>query len=182
MMVNGRKIDLEDYQETWSFLQRYRPLRCHLCPDGTGELADIACGDAWHLFDSMESEGISVALARTEEGLSWLLEAQKDGFVFLRKTTLERIRQGQGLTTRRKEVWGRTVAFRLLGIPVPVFRGFKLFHAWWGLSLWLKIKTVLGTLRRIVTRRLFIPQRNRYRRIGKKVTSLQKASLFCEDR
>ena len=33
------------YQESWGFLQAYRPYSTHLCPDGTGEDADITCGD-----------------------------------------------------------------------------------------------------------------------------------------
>ena len=38
------------YEESWGgILSKHVPLRCRLCPDGTGEFADISCGDPWYL-------------------------------------------------------------------------------------------------------------------------------------
>ena len=37
------------YKESWGFYcERYRPYSTRLCPDGTGEDADISCGDPWY--------------------------------------------------------------------------------------------------------------------------------------
>jgi coenzyme F420 hydrogenase subunit beta len=43
---NKSDIKSSSYDESWSFLQKYRSFRCNLCPDGLGQLADISCGDA----------------------------------------------------------------------------------------------------------------------------------------
>ena len=39
------------YIDSWSRLAQQRPFRCHLCPDGLGELADATSGDAWNKHD-----------------------------------------------------------------------------------------------------------------------------------
>ncbi len=36
------------YQQSWGYIQAYRPFSTHLCPDGSGEDADISCGDPWY--------------------------------------------------------------------------------------------------------------------------------------
>jgi coenzyme F420 hydrogenase subunit beta len=36
------------YAESWAFLQRYRPWSVQIWPDGSGEQADITCGDPWY--------------------------------------------------------------------------------------------------------------------------------------
>lgn len=36
------------YEESWgNILQKYRQWRCYVCPDHTGEYADIAVVDPW---------------------------------------------------------------------------------------------------------------------------------------
>ena len=46
------------YLESWGKLTKHRPLRCNLCPDGLGRVADITCGDAWESFkDAGERHG-----------------------------------------------------------------------------------------------------------------------------
>lgn len=56
------------YRESWGFLQRYRPFRCYLCPDGTSEFADISCGDPWYREIKENDPGYSLVLVRTEKG------------------------------------------------------------------------------------------------------------------
>ena len=56
------------YMESWGFLQRYRPYRCYLCPDGTGELADLSCGDPWYREILEDEPGHSLVVVRTERG------------------------------------------------------------------------------------------------------------------
>lgn len=38
-----------DYNSSWgTVLNRHLQFRCKICPDGTGEFADIVCADAWY--------------------------------------------------------------------------------------------------------------------------------------
>ena len=48
---------------------------------------------------------------------------------------------------------------KLLGLPAPRLRGFSLFKNWRRLSLEEKLRSTIGTLRRIITRRYHRPLR-----------------------
>ena len=56
------------YAESWAFLQRYRPWSVQLWPDGSGELADISCGDPWYEKPDGKNPGSSLVVARTVRG------------------------------------------------------------------------------------------------------------------
>ena len=59
------------------------------------------------------------------------------------------------LTRKRGAVWGRLLAFRLLGVPAPRFVGYSLFTNWRGLPRKEKLASVFGTMRRIIQRGYF---------------------------
>jgi hypothetical protein len=48
---------------------------------------------------------------------------------------------------------------KMLGLPVPRLRGFSLFKNWRRLNLEEKLRSTLGTIRRIITRRYHRPLR-----------------------
>jgi coenzyme F420 hydrogenase subunit beta len=142
------------YEESWSRLTKYRPLRCNLCPDGLGRLSDIACGDAWHRYQDDGDPGRSIIIVRTEKGRRLLAAAHAAGYVHLERSSAQVVIVAQkSLLQRRKELFGRLVALRMLGIPVPRFRGFELRSAWLQQPLGVQIKTLAGTLRRALQRR-----------------------------
>lgn len=144
------------YEESWGKLTGYRPLRCNLCPDGLGRLADISCGDAWHQFDGDGDPGRSLVLVRTLRGREFLEGARRAGYVTLNRVGAESVLRAQkDLLTRRRELFGRLAAFRMLGVPVPSYSGFSLFRGWRQIGLKRQLETVAGTLRRIVRRRWF---------------------------
>lgn len=147
------------YAESWgNILSRHRQLRCHLCPDGTGEFADISCGDAWHLKDRQDEPGQSLLLVRTKRGKDMLHKAAAAGYLELKQVDARALRQSQeALLRRRRHLWGRLVVLRLAGIPVPNYRGFSLFANWGDLSLAEKARSLLGTAKRIIRRKLYIP-------------------------
>ncbi len=153
--ADGTRHALLTYEETWDRLQRQRPMRCHLCGDGVGEIADISCGDAWHRYEGETDGGLSVVLVRTPRGKAFLTRAREAGYLTLTPSTAGRVIAGQGLTVRRQELFGRLVALRLLGIPAPRYRGFSLFHAWRRIPLKRKVVTIAGTLRRFLQRGLW---------------------------
>ncbi len=67
VIYEGRRNEKSStYVESWARLTSYRPLRCNLCPDGLGRVADISCGDAWHKLSTNGDHGRSIVLVRTE--------------------------------------------------------------------------------------------------------------------
>ncbi|MBD3242859.1 MAG: 4Fe-4S dicluster domain-containing protein [Chitinivibrionales bacterium] len=148
---------LEDkmtYADSWSFLQRYRPYRCHLCPDGTGEFADIACGDPWYREIQPNEPGMSLVIARTERGRRIVEGAIAQGFLVAERADPQLLPASQpNLFSKRSALWGRAAAFRLLGLPYPRLHGFSLFANWVGAPTREKLRSVFGTIHRIRTRR-----------------------------
>ena len=63
----------------------------------------------------------------------------------------------KNLLGKRQAIWGRILAMKLLGVPYPELNGFHLFENWLDLPLKEKVKSVLGTARRIVQRNYFKP-------------------------
>lgn len=144
--------------DSWVFVQKYRPYRCHLRPNGTSEFADISCGDPWHRKVEEGEKGYSMALVRTKRGREILYGAMRAGYV-----TLERaepsilVRSQRNLLTKRGAVWGRLLAMKAFGIPTPRLDGFSLFNNWLRLSAKEKARSILGTARRIILRKCYKP-------------------------
>ncbi len=145
--------EVVSYMDSWGFLQEYRPYRCHLCPDPTSEFADIACGDPWYRTIEQGEPGQSMALVRTERGREILHGAIEAGYVILKKADPSILEKSQrDVLRKRGAVWGRTLAMRIFGIPTPKLEGFSLFENWRRLPFLHKLKSTLGTARRIILR------------------------------
>lgn len=143
------------YRDSWAFLQAFRPWSVHLWPDGSGELADISCGDPWHKEPDGKNPGISLIVARTTAGRTLVEAAIRAGY--LQATVVEPTKIGAsqpGLLAKKGAIWGRRLASRLVGLPVTRFHGAHLAHCWARLSLGDKFRSTVGTLRRIFGRKL----------------------------
>lgn len=152
--------EVATYMDSWGFLQKYRPYRCHLCPDGTGEFADISCGDPWYREIEEGEQGHSLVLVRTERGREILEGAIAEGYVILKRADPSILEASQAnLLQKRRAIWGRMLAMKLFGVPTPRLEGFSLFKNWTRLSLKDKARSVLGTARRIVQRGYYRPKR-----------------------
>lgn len=148
-----RPRDIATYQEAWAFVQKYRPYRCHLCPDATSEFADISCGDPWYRRVEEGAEGHSLVLVRSRRGSSILKGAREAGYVTLEQANPSILKKSQpGMPVKRGAVWGRLLALKAFGIPTPRIEGFSLYRNWRRLSLGEKTRSTLGTARRIVQR------------------------------
>jgi coenzyme F420 hydrogenase subunit beta len=60
---------------------------------------------------------------------------------------------------KKSSVWGRRLALQLFQLPVTRFEGLFLWRYWKTLSVEDKLRSILGTIRRIWTRQLFKPLR-----------------------
>ncbi len=140
------------YAESWGRLTGYRSLRCNLCPDGLGRLADISCGDAWERMGK-DDPGRSLVLVRTERGREILHRAMAAGYVELERVGSDSVMAAQpDLLQRRREIFGRLLALKLFGVPTPEFPGFSLFRSWSRQPFGIQARTLGGTLRRVVKR------------------------------
>ncbi len=144
------------YQESWGFVQAYRPFSTHLCPDGTGEDADISCGDPWYREVREGEAGSSLVLVRTETGRRIVREAMAAGYVDLQPAEPWKVLESQkNLFEKRGAIWGRVRTLRAFGLPAPKLTGFFLFENWRRLSLEDKLRSTFGTARRILSRGYF---------------------------
>lgn len=151
--ANGKSLS---YMDSWGRLASYRPMRCHLCPDGLGQSADISCGDAWERFNDKPDPGRSIVIVRTERGKEILLRAMAAKYVELERVGPEAIIAAQpNLLQKRRELFGRLFAMKLLWVPTPSFPGFSLFRSWARLPLTRQFQTIAGTLRRFLLRGLW---------------------------
>lgn len=149
-----------DYDQSWNrILQKHRQWRCHLCPDHTGEYADIAVGDAWHRPIEAGDPGRSLVLARTGRGRTALAAAAAVGAVVLRPAPVTALADSQpNLVRTRGAVAARVATLQVLGVAAPRFRGFSMWRFWWtALSLRAKVSSTLGTARRVKRRGLRRP-------------------------
>jgi coenzyme F420 hydrogenase subunit beta len=147
------------YAESWAFLQRFRPWAVHIWPDGSGEQADITCGDPWHRPVKPNEPGSSLVIARTQRGSEIVRAAIHAGYLTLVPLAPEKLLASQENLTRKKAaVWGRLAAMRLLGIPTPRHRGYSLLRLWLDLPLSEKFGSLAGTAKRLVQRRYWKPE------------------------
>jgi coenzyme F420 hydrogenase subunit beta len=149
---------LASYEDAWGFLQQYRPMRCHLCPDGTAELADISCGDPWYRPIEQGEAGMSLVLVRSRRGRDIVRGAIAAGYVRLVQAGPETVEMSQRELQRKKgAIWGRLIAMRVMGVRRPRFPGFALFRNWMKLRWTDKARSIFGTMRRIATRKYYRP-------------------------
>ena len=113
-----------DYRSSWrDTLGRDIRKICRFCVDGVGELADVACGDAWYLLpdgepDCSEHEGRNFIFSRNERGDELVKAASEAGYIKTEgEASLEKLRQAQKYQFMRKaamkhRLFGLKAAFR----------------------------------------------------------------------
>lgn len=143
------------YGESWGFLQKYRQWRCAICPDHTGEFADVSVGDPWHEAPKEGEAGRSLIIARTPRGLEMVRAAAAAGYLVLEREDGQLLPRSQpNLLSTRGRLWGQMAALRLAGVARPRYEGFPTRRFWLALTMKAKLQSTLGTLRRIGKRGL----------------------------
>jgi coenzyme F420 hydrogenase subunit beta len=124
------------YADSWGdILSKEVQFRCKICPDATGNVADIACADAWYgdargypSFD--EQDGRSLVIARTPAGLALLDAARAAGALETTPLAISEIARMQPAQARRKkQILSRLAAMMVAGRPRPAYRGLQLAAA-----------------------------------------------------
>lgn len=143
-----------DYNSSWGkVLNRHLQFRCKICPDGTGEFADVVCADAWYGKDGYpdfaERDGRSLLLARTRAGEALVRAAVEAGSIEVSDLPVSEIARMQPYQVHRKSVaLGRILgAFARLG-HVPKFRQMGLIKASLRASPIEWLRNAVGTYKR----------------------------------
>ena len=117
------------YQEKWK-----TQFRCKICPDPTGELADITSVDDWPggAPEGDERVGRCLVVARTRAGDALFREATEAGYL-LAETAPEGMRgmhDTQGHQVRKKQgILARLAAMWLTRTPMPRYRRIGVWRA-----------------------------------------------------
>ena len=144
------------YAESWGFVQRFRQWRCYICPDHTGEFADLAVGDPWYREIEPGETGSSLIVVRTERGRRILQAAVESGHIVLKHRDETLLPRSQpNLLSTRGGLWARLLTMRVMGAKIPVFEQLPSFRFWMSqLSLVNKVKAFTGTAKRVVRKGL----------------------------
>ena len=143
------------YHDSWGkILSKHVQHRCKICADGTGIAADIVCADAWDSDAAgypvfTDAPGISLIVARTPLGAQLIAAAQAAGQIETAPfdmADLAAIQPGQ--RERRRALFARLAALRLVGRPVPRYEGLQIAAAARQNPWQRNLKNFLGTLRR----------------------------------
>ena len=143
-----------DYAKSWgTILNRHLQFRCKICPDGTGEFADVVCADAWYGKDGYpdfeEREGRSLVVTRTPVGESLVREAVREGAIEVSDLAVEEVDRMQPYQLNRKQVvLGRLLATRLRRGWAPRYRHLGLIKASFSARPMEWLRNAIGTYRR----------------------------------
>jgi coenzyme F420 hydrogenase subunit beta len=124
------------YADSWGdILSKEVQFRCKICPDATGNVADVACADAWEGDERgypsfEEQEGRSLVIARTAAGAALLAESRVAGRLVTQPLAMSAIAAMQPAQARRKkQILSRLAALIVTGRPWPRYRGLQLAAA-----------------------------------------------------
>ena len=150
---NGEAFEL-DYNSSWgNVLNKHLQFRCKICPDGTGEFADIVCADAWYGKDGYpdfsERDGRSLVITRTLRGEMLIQETSTIDLIRAEIFPVSDIALMQPYQAQRKKiVLGRVLATWLARGQAPIYRNLGLLRSSLLANPIEWIRNALGTFRR----------------------------------
>lgn len=146
------------YNDSWGkVLGKHLGMRCKICPDGIGLLADIAVGDSWNTKDGYpdfeESEGKSFVMVRNDAGQKLFSGAISKSYLTSRTIDVKLIPQIQQYQFQRRKM----SAYRIL--PVYLFSGqllkfigIDLIRLMFKTNIIQGVKNSIGVIKRLMRR------------------------------
>ena len=148
-----------DYETSWmKILGRDVRKCCRFCADGTGEMADVSCGDAWYLKEDgrpdifKEHPGQNAIFGRTEAGSELIKKAIKDGVITVKDFDPDKdlLHKRQPYHYARKaSLSSLKLAMWLCGRTFPMYDSKKLAMFAKDFPLKSKIYRCVGTIQRV---------------------------------
>lgn len=154
---NGNKHAMS-YNDSWGkILGRDINKFCRFCMDGTGEFADISCGDAWYIEedgtpDFNEHDGRNITFSRTKKGDELLKMCVKDGVLISESYEINNLKCIQKYQyERRSQVYSRILGMKLCGRKTPYYPLKTLRKFTHDLNEIQILKGIAGTIKRVVS-------------------------------
>lgn len=142
------------YNDSWGkVLGRTLGIRCKICPDGIGLLADISTGDSWNTKDGYpdftEADGRNFCFIRTEKGKQIYEGAVSSGYISSQKIAVASIRNIHKYQYyRRISATWRIIAMQIITNNLISYRGIGLESIFFKINPYKGFKEFLGTLKR----------------------------------
>ena len=155
VVTNQDTVHEMDYETSWgTILNKHLQFRCKICPDGTGEFADVVCADAWYGKDGYpefkEQAGRSLVLGRTPIGVQLINEAVKAQFIKVNPLPIDEIAKMQPYQKHRKSVvLARLLATKFANSFSPNYQKLGLVRASLQVSPINWLRNGYGTYKRI---------------------------------
>jgi coenzyme F420 hydrogenase subunit beta len=144
------------YNDSWGkVLGKHLGLRCKICPDGIGLLADISVGDSWETKDGYpdfeENDGRSFVMIRTEKGKELFNAALNDQQIVSQPLDINKVSKIQAYQYKRRLLAGyRILPVQLMkGMPLK-FRGLGLQKLMWKANKREGLGNMIGTIKRFI--------------------------------
>ena len=153
-VIHDGEVFETDYNSSWGeILGKHLQFRCKICPDGTGEFADVVCADAWYgeegYPDFTERDGRSLVISRTDQGEKLVREIMHAGVLSAEPIAVNDIALMQPYQVNRKQVvLGRVIATLFARRSAPVYRNLGLIAASIQASPLEWLRNAWGTFRR----------------------------------
>lgn len=134
VQADGKSFEM-DYNSSWgNILNKHIQFRCKICPDGSGEFADIVCADAWYGKDGYpdftERDGRSLLITRSKVGELLVNEAKISGVIQMDDLDIKEISKMQPYqASRKKLVIGQVIAAGLANKRFVYYRNLGLIRA-----------------------------------------------------
>ena len=103
-------------------------LRCHLCVDATGELADFACGDAWLNNTPDHSNPWSIVICRTDQASGIIKQMKEMKFIDSEGVSVKDIIESQkgNIVSKKYRQQSRIQLYKRLFYRIPnISEGYK---------------------------------------------------------
>lgn len=120
----NNKVDLK-YPNYAKMTGVIKHLRCRVCVDATGELADFSCGDAWLPKYQKSTNAWSIILLRSKKAVEIITEMSLENYIIKEDISVEEIKKSQegNLVSKKIRQQARRNLYNLLGYRLPVFDG-----------------------------------------------------------
>jgi len=101
----------------------FTPMRCTMCPDQSGEFADISLGDAWLPELRGDKIGESIIVTRTEIAEKLVSNMASSKKISLRRIHADKVKQSQALnlTFKKRDLSTRLSMLKLANRSIPDF-------------------------------------------------------------
>jgi coenzyme F420 hydrogenase subunit beta len=122
--LNGKVVKIP-YPDYVGYTGINGHLRCRLCVDATGELADISCGDAWLKQYQKNGDEWSFIICRSKYSYE-IIEAMKNtGYIQINEADCDEIILSQSMNLNSKKHRQKTkyLLYKILGYQIPKFDG-----------------------------------------------------------